>query len=578
MSPVLGLVAMVLAALPFCIEAIRSAATSGYVYLGGDQALIELATRRAVGFHQLVGPYDRFGWAHPGPIYFYLLSIPYRIFGPGARPDFVGEVLIFGAATVAIVGAVFRRAGGWAALASAIWVLLACLMLTPLRVEYPWNPFAVMVPTFLVVVLAAAAMAGSALWLLAAVLVGSFVVQTDISTLPLSAAVIVIAGACQLARFFARSSRSFPPRPSIIRRRVLAGVGMAILIGIWIPPLVQQVNGPGPGNLGTILHFFAHAPPAHVSFAAAATDVAAVDASFAYGAGTIFGRSVSSPHTALVLTIAILVGVAATALGWLRRQPFAASLGVLSLVGLLASIVAVTRIVGGVMGYLILWELAVPVAGLVGLGVAILAPRSPVSGSEPQRRSLAQTLAGTGAAAGALAVAAVLTFQVARLAYPPEDHFGAEVASAWRLASPHLANRHETVLVNMIGSPQFAVGAGLVDRLAGLGFTARVPAVWSVQFGLSAVIHGAPQATILLEPPSARHPAGFVLAGYPDPATAIYYSRFDPGPPARHQLRVAVHALGRNPTNPSAAHRASPPWVKVLRRNRRSAGPREVSV
>ena len=37
-----------------------------------DFALLELSTDEALRGTQLLGPYSRFGWRHPGPAYFYL--------------------------------------------------------------------------------------------------------------------------------------------------------------------------------------------------------------------------------------------------------------------------------------------------------------------------------------------------------------------------------------------------------------------------------------------------------------------------------------------------------------------------
>src|SRR5437867_10812238 len=39
-----------------------------------DEALLEIYTLQALAGRLLVGPYSRFMWHHPGPIYFYLLA------------------------------------------------------------------------------------------------------------------------------------------------------------------------------------------------------------------------------------------------------------------------------------------------------------------------------------------------------------------------------------------------------------------------------------------------------------------------------------------------------------------------
>ena len=51
----------------------------------GDVALIELRTRDVFSAQPpLVGDYSRYGWAHPGPLFFYLFSVPYQVLGRDA--------------------------------------------------------------------------------------------------------------------------------------------------------------------------------------------------------------------------------------------------------------------------------------------------------------------------------------------------------------------------------------------------------------------------------------------------------------------------------------------------------------
>ncbi len=519
--------AVALAAIPFAWEAVACGLPTQYLYQGGDQAAIELATRRAVAFTQLVGPYDRFGWNHPGPVYLYLLSIPYRLFGPGARPELVGEVLIGGLAVVGAVTVVYRRAGGGAALWSCAWLLFFCWTLSALRLRFPWNPLAVVLPMVLLVVLVAAAIDGSGLSLLGAVLVGTFVVQTDVSTLPLTVVVLAVGAACLLARWARQRQGEARDRGGGRAPRALAwgAVGVAVLIGAWIGPLLQEANGPGPGNLGTILHFFTHSSP-HVSWYTATHAVAAVDSLLPYGASTVLGQTISSPAPWLILALAVLVAAAATGLGLWRKQWMSLGLGALSLVGIVGSIAAVTRIVGGLIGYLVLWEIAFPLAGLIGLGVALLGTARTPGRSFNRLASLTRRAGVALAGCATTAVTVGLLLQVTSMDYPPGSLNGSEVALAWRMVGSHLPPPPGTVLVEMgsANSPQFFLGAGLVDRLASLGYRARVPADWRVQFGRSQVLHSRPDNIIALRKPGSPPPAGFVLLGDASAGSAVYIS------------------------------------------------------
>ncbi|HWD52876.1 MAG TPA: hypothetical protein VG412_10765, partial [Acidimicrobiales bacterium] len=193
-------------AIPFAIILIRFLAASGpRIYLPDDLALIDLHTREALHWRQELGVFDHNNWNHPGPSYFYLLSLSYRILGSGARAEFFGATLLNALAGLACVGVVRRRTTPARALWAAVWigVLAGLLAITgPGSMTYsegglgalvsPWNPMVVILPLVLFTILGAAALDRSTLSLLGALLVGSFVIQTDISTLPVVAAVFAV--------------------------------------------------------------------------------------------------------------------------------------------------------------------------------------------------------------------------------------------------------------------------------------------------------------------------------------------------------------------------------------------------
>ncbi len=73
-----GLLTVVLLAIfvPFAVGIIWRLTATGDDFASFDPALLELGVR-AVGRHAvLVGPYSRFGWNHPGPLYLYWLAVP----------------------------------------------------------------------------------------------------------------------------------------------------------------------------------------------------------------------------------------------------------------------------------------------------------------------------------------------------------------------------------------------------------------------------------------------------------------------------------------------------------------------
>ena len=85
-GPWLTGLAFAVVAVPFVVAARPAAAApSAHLTLPDDLALIDLHTRRALAWKQQLGVFDHNNWNHPGPTYFYLLSLVYRVLGLG-RP------------------------------------------------------------------------------------------------------------------------------------------------------------------------------------------------------------------------------------------------------------------------------------------------------------------------------------------------------------------------------------------------------------------------------------------------------------------------------------------------------------
>ncbi len=199
-------------AVPFAVAIVRLLASpSAHLTLPDDLALIDLHTRRALVWKQQLGVFDHNNWNHPGPAYFYLQSVVYRVFGWGARSLFLGATLLNAVAALCCVGVVRRRATPARALWAAIWICVLASVLAASgtasttysesvlgALVSPWNPVVVIFPLLLLILLCAGAVDRSGPSLVGALLVGSYVVQTDISTLPVVAVVVAVAGAVWL--------------------------------------------------------------------------------------------------------------------------------------------------------------------------------------------------------------------------------------------------------------------------------------------------------------------------------------------------------------------------------------------
>ena len=158
--PVVAGVAVVLLVVPMLFLIIPLLTYHGVFSNWGDNAATELSVQNAVGLHQTVGPYDRFGWYHPGPMYFYLLAIPYVAMSWSGAALPVGATLINLAAVIGIVVLVARRLGSTAAVATAALVCGFEVLMQPYYLTNAWGPIIILLPTAFFLVLGADLAAG----------------------------------------------------------------------------------------------------------------------------------------------------------------------------------------------------------------------------------------------------------------------------------------------------------------------------------------------------------------------------------------------------------------------------------
>lgn len=230
----------------------------------GDQALESLQVADVGTRHTpLVGVYSRYGWHHPGPLLFWLTAPAYRLFGPNGLLGAVG--LINGGSIVAAV--VFaRRTGGstlsWlvaAAGAAMTWAETPALLLDP------WNPWVVLFPLLAFVMATWAAAEGDRAGLLVAVVTGSFVIQTHVSTLPVVGATAAVCTTFSVAVWLRRERSAPTPGADAEQRSAAPGktlrrtlvISVAVSIAAWSGPLIQQLDSTQ-GNLAEIVRFFKH--------------------------------------------------------------------------------------------------------------------------------------------------------------------------------------------------------------------------------------------------------------------------------------------------------------------------------
>lgn len=330
----------------------------------GDFALMDLRVRSVFSSDiPLVGPYSRYGWNHPGPIYFYAVA-PFSLLAGGAAwATLVGSVMVH-VAGVAIADLAARRAFG----AGGVIAVNVVLALTysgtgSWLILEPWNPH-VALPYFVAFVAALLAVTAGARWWLAGVAVlGTVLVQTHVGYATLVLAALVWLGIVAGVQW----AKHRPPARRWIGPVVVSA--MASLL-IWIPPAIDVLTQ-RPTNVSRLLDWFLddHGTPLGLSGAASvlASYVRIPPPWFLGPVVQTSNGSVVGSNRIWILLAGIAVAATTAFAARRRDRPVLLAitlLAVLASVGLLS----IARIVDTVHPYLFYWVTPLTI-GLIVVGV-----------------------------------------------------------------------------------------------------------------------------------------------------------------------------------------------------------------
>ena len=504
--------------LPFVVALLALIFQSGsHLTLADDLALIDLHTRKALVWKQQLGVFHaRSDWDHPGPTYFYLLSVVYRVFGNGARSMFIGATLLNGLSAAGCVALVRYRATPARALWGAVWIcgLIAILAASGQGATTysesilgglvsPWNPMVVILPLLLTVLLCAAAVDRSGLSLLAAVITGSFVIQTNISALPV---VAVVGGAAFLVWIITSvvdlfglglGKRASSRRRTWLDRRhwvigpILAVGSIAVLVAMWLAPVVQQRSN-HPGNMTLIVRYFRDHHGAY-PLVDGWRSLLSVNEILVKGAGEVMGSNLGLvvQHPVIAWTVTILAGLAAlvaVVVGILQRNRFAIGIGMSSLVGGAAVVVSATHVVGFIFGYLLVWAVVLPVAAFIAPGMLAVRGRRRRHVALARREATTSTglrlaLCGTAVIVCVVAVVGVVRIPPLSAASDPTVGRLAELVTPALQPGQQVFVGDEGAGTNktqLLDTEEFI---GLVNLLDEAGYRPTVNHVWRSQFG-----------------------------------------------------------------------------------------------
>jgi hypothetical protein len=333
------------------------------VLFSGDAAALELGTLHAATSVQYLGPYSRFGWSHPGPLFFYLAMPLYEALaerGPALNLFALISNLV---ASIAMVFTAWRLGGRTLALSLVGLLAVFDLIGAPYLLTNEWNPIWPMLWLALFTLLAARLALGVRAVLPAMAFVGSVIVQTHVGY---ALEVLAIAALATIRGGAFRGTRG---------SKASIATAAGILLVCWSLPVVEAATT-SPGNLQRLLTFFVPTPrhlseqPWAVAFAAVAEQVAtAAWALFE----TLTQRDLPPPGPwiaaflagAQLLCLSVAMVRAST-----RRDEALRRLTEVVLLQIIVAVISVRGIRGEVAFYLVAW---CSVIGLLGLAITITA-------------------------------------------------------------------------------------------------------------------------------------------------------------------------------------------------------------
>jgi len=392
---------------PGMIEFLRKGVPD--ILFTGDGGVLELRTWEAAHGVQLVGPYSRFFWSHPGPAFFYLALPFYAASGQHGPALNLATLFTNLAAAVALVIGAWRLRGVAFAAVTAALLAVYEMIAVPFPLSGEWNPMVPILPLALLTMLATRLATGAITALPVLAFVASAIVQTHLGFTP---AVLFVSAVALVAAIL----RAVAERAEVRRapRRYLWALGATLLVLalVWALPLYENATR-HPGNLSEINRLFSspHRPehPWPIVTETVARKLAVMPAA----AAGILDGVLRVPGRTLAWTLAI-GQVAALLLALVfavRRRAFAPGiLAGLALGQIVVAVFAVRAIRGEINDYLVTW---VSVLGLLSL-VALAALFVPPSPSSPPLREVPATSRARRATQATVAASALLVLLAVR--------------------------------------------------------------------------------------------------------------------------------------------------------------------
>lgn len=474
--------------LPLLVEAIRVLVEFRGYHATTDNALNEMIVRDLGRHVALVGPYARSDWLHPGPLFFYLMLVPYHLFGANSAAMLVGALLINACALVVLI-AIGRRWGGYEL---AVPLALACALIV-VRLPHgyladPWNPSITVLPFGAFLALCWAAACDDRWAFPAAVFAGTFCVQTHIGYLSL---VLPVLAWCAWRVW--RNRRATERRPHGSTELVW---GLLVFAMVWALPVFQQVAR-SPGNISQVVHYFrTSTEPTHTLLDAWRI----IAAQFGATADWIVGFRLptngaiepsalrSNPIPVLLLLFAAAVWTAWRARGSLR------DLATVLVIALLGGAIGLSRTLGPMYDYRLRW-----IWVLAGMSVAFTVAVAYHAIRAHWSRGAVATIA----VAATLAMIALSGVGVANAlaSEPPDPALATRTTALSRQLIRHLPRRAGVVVTRSTSFGSYIAIPGLMLRLTEAGIPVKLERKslqTELTFGSHRIYTGEPVRAVLM--------------------------------------------------------------------------------
>jgi len=229
----------------------------------GDLAANSLQVENAEHFREMLGPYSRFEFHHPGPAIFYLYALADWILFP--LPSHLARFhlaqTILNLVWLVVLSAMIRR--GWPGdrWPVVLFVMVGLVVLSLERevgpaLMRPWGPLIVVLPVTVSVVGAAIVATGRTDFVVATVCAAVLATQTHLGTAPVVVPILALAALLHgVRRVRDRRPYTRPERRSLLLTAV-------VLVVSYLPPVVQEVTS-RTGNLTRIIEFVRTSQASH---------------------------------------------------------------------------------------------------------------------------------------------------------------------------------------------------------------------------------------------------------------------------------------------------------------------------